>query len=370
MQIVILCVLLFRKTEEGVSNRLLALVLFFAMLNAANFCLSYVLYLSGWGESYRYFNLKLLFGLGPAIYLCFQSLLKLTFVWKPWFYVHFLPVSLEFIYHRSVWFEKGVIGILQRPSNSYEYLYLIIQYLGVSSLFVYAMVTIRILWNHHRLRPTDFLASGLKPDQKLVRSVLYLILFFGLWYFIRGIDVYFFRGAYRSYYYFPMFTLLSAKMVWLGFMAYNLSPPKESGMQTLIGEKKQAPVKVGAQEYVAVIQRIEDLMDKKKLFLNPDLNLKLLAETAKLPPRTVSKAINAGKGCNIQAFVNHYRIAEFQRRITAPEAGQLTLLAHAFASGFASKSTFNSVFKNAIGITPRQYVQTYQDNVSEKGPET
>ena len=329
MQIVILCVLLFRKTEQLVSNRLLALVLFFAMLNAANFCLSYVLYLGGWGESYRYFNLKLLFGLGPAIYLCFQSLLKPTFVWKPWFYVHFLPVSLEFVYHRSVWFEKGVIGILQRPSTAYEYLYVIIQYLGVCSLFVYAIVTIRILWNHHGQRPTNFLASDLKTDHKLARSVLYLILFFGLWYFIRGLDVYFFRGAYRTYYYFPMFTLLSAKMVWLGFRAYNLSPPKEGGMQILTGGKKQAPVKVGAQEYVAVIQQLEDLMDRKKLFLNPDLNLKLLAETAKLPPRTVSKAINAGKGCNFQAFVNHYRIAEFQRRITAPEAGQLTLLAHA-----------------------------------------
>ncbi len=370
LQIVILCVLLMRKPEQRLSNRLLALVLFFAMLNAANFALSYFLYLSGWAEAYRYFNLKLLFGLGPAIYLLSRSLLQASFSWNPRFYFHFLPVALEFLYHRSIWYERGVIGILQTPSNTYEYLYLIIQYLGLVSLSVYALFTMRVIWKHYGGKLSDLFAPELKPGRGLVRSLLYLILFFGLWYFIRGVDVYFFRGAYRSYYYFPMFTLLSAKVVWLGFRAYNLSPPKEGGMEPLDGKKQTKGLKINTQEYAAVIQQLEQLMEEQKLFLNPDLNLKLLAEIVQLPPRSVSKAINERKGCNFQNFVNHYRIEEFQRRVGEPEARRLTLLAHAYASGFASKSTFNSVFKTATGVTPRQYVKRLQNNKLEKGPET
>lgn len=365
-----LCVLLLRKTEHRLSNRLLALVLFFAMLNAANFSLSYVLYLGGWAESYRHFNLKLLFGLGPAIYLLSHSLLQASFTWKPRSYLHFLPVTLEFLYHRSMWFERGVIGILQHPSDPYEYLYLITQYMGLVSLSIYALLTIWTIWKHYGNEPSALLASERKPIRKLVRSVLYLILFFGLWYSIRGVDVYFFRGAYRSYYYFPMFMLLSAKMVWLGFRAYNLSPPKGVGAEALDTTRKSRSAKVDPDGYVAEIQYLEGVMSEQKLFLNPELSLSHFADIANLPARSVSKAINAGKGCNFQAFVNHYRLAEFQRRIREPEAGQLTLLAHAYASGFPSKSTFNSVFKKTTGMTPSQYMKTYQNNTGIKGPET
>lgn len=199
---------------------------------------------------------------------------------------------------------------------------------------------------------------------------MYLILFFGLWYLIRGVDVFFFRGAYRSYYYFPMFTLLSANMVWLGFKAYNFSPPKEAGLEEKIGIKQKRDAKVDQQEYVPVIQHLEDLMRDQRLFLNPDLSLKHLAQIAELPQRSVSKAINEGKGCNFQTFVNRYRIQEFKRRMGEPEAERLTFLAHAFASGFASKSTFNSVFKNATGLTPRQYMKYHQNKTETKGPET
>ncbi|MBX2876026.1 MAG: AraC family transcriptional regulator [Saprospiraceae bacterium] len=369
-QILILCVLLLLKKEHKVRNRLLALVLFFAMLKAANFSLSYVLYLSGWDELYRYFNLKLLFGIGPAIYFYTYSLLRPAFVWQRKYLIHFMPVGLEFLYHRSYWFEEGVIGILQVPSNTYEYLYVGIQYLGLASQCIYALLALGLAWRYYR--KIDFRLS--EPERKQVRrlisSVAFLISFFGLWYLMRGADVFLFRGAYRMYYYFPMFTLLSAQMVWLGFKAYHWKPLRDSEVIKVELGHSIAEVTKEPDAYDAIMQQLEHLLQEQRLFLDPELSLKSFSQSANLPQRTVSKAINAGTGHNFQTFINRYRIEEFQGRVRQPDAVQLTLLAHAFASGFASKSTFNAVFKKYTGLTPRQYVKQLEEKGSAKGPKT
>ncbi|HYM26126.1 MAG TPA: AraC family transcriptional regulator [Vicinamibacterales bacterium] len=47
-----------------------------------------------------------------------------------------------------------------------------------------------------------------------------------------------------------------------------------------------------------------------------------------------------------------------QRRIRAGEARSLKMLALAMDAGFASKSTFNDVFKKHTGQTPSAFRQT------------
>ncbi len=340
------------------------------MLNAANFSLSYMLYLGGWGEYYRYFNLKLLFGLGPALYFFVQSLLKPGFSWQSRYFMHFIPVCLEFLYHRSSWFESGVIGILQVPSTIYQYLYIGVQYAGLTSLCLYAIFTLGVARNYFRQLEFNFDKADRKQIKWLANSVISLILFFALWYSIRGTDVFFFRGAYRSYYYFPMFTLLSAQMLWLGFRAYSWKPGKIAEIKSLGVKERIVALASDDQAYEEVMQQLHHLMVDQQLFLHPDLNLKTFSKAAGLPQRTVSKAINQSRGYNFQRFVNQYRIAAFKNLIQQPNAKQLTILAHAYASGFASKSTFNVVFKNSTGMTPRQYLKQCQESQSTKSPES
>lgn len=56
--------------------------------------------------------------------------------------------------------------------------------------------------------------------------------------------------------------------------------------------------------------------------------------------------------------MNGYRVREVQRRIQAGDAERLTMLAIALDAGFASKSTFNLVFKKHTGRTPSDFRQT------------
>jgi AraC-like DNA-binding protein len=55
--------------------------------------------------------------------------------------------------------------------------------------------------------------------------------------------------------------------------------------------------------------------------------------------------------------VNGYRVREVQRRILAGEARAVTILSLALDAGFASKSTFNLVFKKHTGQTPSDFRQ-------------
>lgn len=370
VQILILCLLLVRKRENRLRNRLLALVLFFTMLNVANLSVSYILYLRNWEAYFPSYNVKLLLGLGPALFLYSKSLLTPSFTWRKGYYLHFIPVGLEFIYHRSDWFEKGVIGILQHPSNAYEWLYFSILYTSFTSLIGYALITLRQVWLSYGRPGLKLTLQERETFQWLLRSVVLVIVFFGAWYVIRGIDVYFFRGAYRTYYYFPMFTVLSVHMIWLGFRAFHRYPTPILKVAALEVEERTSCYQQEVQNYQDLIERLERLMENKKLYLDSDLSLSLLAKEIALSPRAVSKAINLCRGKNFHAFINHYRIEEFKHRIQAPNAKELTLLAHAYASGFASKSTFNAVFKKYNSLTPRQYLQQCQEKDKLKGPET
>ncbi|MEZ4851347.1 MAG: helix-turn-helix domain-containing protein [Bacteroidia bacterium] len=82
-----------------------------------------------------------------------------------------------------------------------------------------------------------------------------------------------------------------------------------------------------------------------------------LAEMLDILPNHLSQLINEKEGRNFYQFVNHYRVEEFKRRVELPESKHLSLLGLAMECGFNSKSTFNSVFKQMVGVTPSGYVR-------------
>jgi len=101
--------------------------------------------------------------------------------------------------------------------------------------------------------------------------------------------------------------------------------------------------------------RIVRVMGKDQPWLEPEMRLEDLARAAKLPERTVSAAINRIAGKNFFRFVNEYRVQEARDLMDRPENRSKTLLDIAFEAGFASKPSFNRVFKTITGQTPREW---------------
>jgi AraC-like DNA-binding protein len=100
------------------------------------------------------------------------------------------------------------------------------------------------------------------------------------------------------------------------------------------------------------------LMDGERPWQNSDLTLADLADRLSTSPHKLSEVLNSQVGQTFYDFVNGYRVREVQRRIAAGEAERVTMLSLALEAGFASKSTFNLVFKKHTGQTPSDFRQT------------
>ncbi len=102
-------------------------------------------------------------------------------------------------------------------------------------------------------------------------------------------------------------------------------------------------------------EKIRALMERERLYLDPDLTLQQLADRLDISPKELSKTLNQGFGVNFFTFVNRYRVEEVIRQMKDPANDHLSLLGIAFQSGFNSKTTFNTVFKKVLGKTPSQF---------------
>jgi AraC-like DNA-binding protein len=99
------------------------------------------------------------------------------------------------------------------------------------------------------------------------------------------------------------------------------------------------------------------LMDHEQPWRDSELTLADLAARLSTTPHRLSEVLNAQLGQSFYDFVNGYRVREVQRRIAAGDAERVTMLALALDAGFASKSTFNLVFKKQTGQTPSDFRQ-------------
>jgi AraC-like DNA-binding protein len=97
------------------------------------------------------------------------------------------------------------------------------------------------------------------------------------------------------------------------------------------------------------------LMTREHPYRDPDLTLPALAERLDATPHKLSEVLNSELSQTFYDFVNGYRVEEVRRRLAAPDSRHLSVLTLAMDAGFASKSTFNQVFKKQTGQTPSTY---------------
>ena len=100
------------------------------------------------------------------------------------------------------------------------------------------------------------------------------------------------------------------------------------------------------------------LMTREHPYRNPDLTLPDLAERLGTTPHKLSEVLNAELSQTFYDFVNSYRVEDVRRRLAKADSRNQNLLTLAMDAGFASKSTFNQVFKKQTGQTPSAYRQT------------
>ena len=355
LQAIVLSVLLLLKRPLRQSNLFLALVLFFFALMEVNIGWANILFSYDLMHIFRYVQLELLFGIGPALYLFTKSITDPDYRISKKEYIHFLPVVLEFIFYRTEIYRLGSNGLYQTPTHPFTIVYLIMQWLGTASIIVYVLLSVRLLIKYGHWVKSKY--SNLK-NKSLGWLRIPIFIYSGFWIFwitITKLDYYIFQNAFRDFYFLPINIGLSVITTWIGFIGYTKSQTEVSGFSKTSLKTEMIPSNPEQAE------KIRSLMASQKPYLNPDLDLPKLSELAGINSKTISRIINHDLQMNFYEFVNKYRVEEFKQRLQQSDCDQLTLLGHAFECGFNSKSTFNHIFKKYTDQTPREYYKKFKN---------
>lgn len=121
--------------------------------------------------------------------------------------------------------------------------------------------------------------------------------------------------------------------------------------------------KFDTQELSLIQTRLQHLFRQTKLYLNPELSLRLVAKELDISEKKLSYLLNQHMGVSFYDYVNALRIEEVKQKIQDPSYDQYTLLAIALECGFNSKTSFNRTFNRFEGVTPSKYRKV---NVIEK----
>lgn len=111
---------------------------------------------------------------------------------------------------------------------------------------------------------------------------------------------------------------------------------------------------IPADRRAAIQTELTRYFREEKPYLNPELNMSMLANHLKVPKHHLTEVLNADLGSNFFHFVNGFRIEAVKKMLINP-GNRFSIEAIGYECGFSSKSSFFTVFKNFTGKTPMEY---------------
>jgi AraC-like DNA-binding protein len=103
------------------------------------------------------------------------------------------------------------------------------------------------------------------------------------------------------------------------------------------------------------IAKINQYMEQQKPYLNKDLTIKILAEGIEIPSYQLSQLINQHYKKNFFDFINTYRVNEAKLNLLNPKYANLKIESLGEMAGFNSRTSFFSIFKKHLQLTPAEF---------------
>ena len=284
LQAMLLSGLLVFKKPRRLSNIFLALLVFFYALMALNIVVVNVLKDFDLLHVFRYIQMEMLFGIGPSLYFYTKSITNPKFEFKNIHYLHFLPLALEFIFYRTTIYRIGSDGLYLDKLPPYSYVYLTQQWLGVLSILIYSFIALAILFKYQKQLKNYYSKIEHLSLRWLQTPIIIYASHQFLWNILTEIDRFAFENSLREYYFLPNFVILAVLTCWIGFKGYI---QKERDLVHLKPALKN-PEKKSTAKDVEFLSKLNAVMEKEQPYLNPDLNLSLLATSMNMKPKQLS----------------------------------------------------------------------------------
>jgi AraC-like DNA-binding protein len=304
------------------------------------------------------------FTYGPLLYLYvkFLTVEDIKFRWTYW--LHFLPFIAVFT-SAIVFHGRPVIKLDNFFSNdpylSFRLIYGLSFYISITTYSIITFVLIR----RHEKNVKDlfsYTTSRITLSWLKMISISFYVTYVLV--FIVGVYVIF----KKELPYDP--TLVSYFGLTFFAFAFSFYGIKQPGIfNELYAERRASSKKVvikdsgtkyersGLKEADAekYLTRLLRCMETKKPYLNVDLTIQDVAESLNISRHYLTQVINERLNRNFYQFINEYRVEEVKRLLEDENYKKYTLTAIAFEAGFNSKSSFNSAFKEIVGMTPSEY---------------
>ncbi|QTE22326.1 helix-turn-helix domain-containing protein [Polaribacter cellanae] len=169
------------------------------------------------------------------------------------------------------------------------------------------------------------------------------------------------------YSYYPLRVLTTILIYWIGYQALLqlrlLKERKDLRKQlnfTLIAEENNIIEEEKDFDKKLVFDKIQNLIQEKKLFIEPKLNADFLANEVNISSYKLSTLIKLFTDKNFNDYINEFRIDLAKELLAHPEYKNYTITSIGLESGFNSKSSFYSTFKKHTGVTPAQYQKSLE----------
>ena len=130
-------------------------------------------------------------------------------------------------------------------------------------------------------------------------------------------------------------------------------------------EKKYAPSGLDKTKVDQCLTRLNQLMEKEKVYQDDSITLDTLAKQLDIPPWYLSRVINQELNKSFFDLINYYRIEDVKNQLL-DENSSHSILDIAFDVGFNTKSAFNRAFKKFTNMTPSQYKKMFAKNKSNE----
>ncbi len=110
--------------------------------------------------------------------------------------------------------------------------------------------------------------------------------------------------------------------------------------------------------------RILNYFEQSKSYLNTKFSIDTVAKELNIPKHHVGYCFTNIIKIKFTTFRTDYRIAHAKRLLLSSQVDILTMEGIGLESGFASKSSFFSVFKESTGLTPFDFMKQHENQVA------
>ncbi len=342
--------LLTQKNKKHISISLLACLLVLSGLTLFND----ILVTSGISnriKSLYFIPIYYSLSIAPLFYLFIKS--KFSYGLEKTDFIHLIIPGIQAIVYISIGFRSVAFKSMLWEENTFRMYLLAESFLFPLSLLVYTLLGLSLLKRNNGEH--FFWSADIK--NWLNRFALGMLLIAGMEFCFSFLEYSSLLSEFTNFPFYLVHTFtLSAFVFWISMNGFKQYFP----LQIFTSKPNQDSPLIGEQELSELVKKLTLLMTEDKVFLNPDLNLELLANYLGISEKQCSYVLNKGVNANFNNYINTYRIEAFKAKIKAGQNKTFTLTSIAYECGFDSKSTFNRVFKLSCGITPSAYIKMSQ----------